>query len=393
MLFRSAHCEHAWRSQRPANDWAGFAAHLRTVLALARQEARLLSDATGLPPYDALLDQHEPGMRVAEVARLFDDLRQWLPDLVRRVTQRQAGEPVLRPRGPFDTQAQKHLCERVMQLLQFDFTHGRLDVSAHPFSGGAPEDVRLTTRFRENDFLLSLMSTIHETGHGRYEQNLPARWLDQPLGKARSMGIHESQSLFFEMQLAAHPGFVRLLSPLLTEAFGPDPAYAPDNLQRLLTRVVPGRIRVEADEVSYPAHVMLRFDIERALFEEGAEVDDIPALWDSGMRDLLGIDTRGDYRDGAMQDIHWPSGAFGYFPCYTLGAMYAAQWAASMRRERPDLDACIAAGDLAPVFGWLRERIWQPASRWTTDELARRASGETLNPAHFRAHLTQRYLA
>jgi carboxypeptidase Taq len=388
----TARCEHAWRSQRLANDWTGFAANLREVLEIVREEARRLAEASGLSPYDALLDLHEPGMSSAEVARLFDDLRQWLPGLVRQAVQRQAEESLLRPRGPFDLGAQHRLCERVMRLLDFDFDGGRLDVSSHPFSGGAPEDVRLTTRYREEDFLLSLMSTIHETGHGRYEQNLPREWVDQPLGKARSMGIHESQSLAFEMQLASHPGFARLLSPLLAEAFGPDPAFAPDNLHRLLTRVTPGRIRVEADELSYPAHVMLRFDIERALIEDGAEVDDIPDLWDAGMAALLGVDTRGDYRDGPMQDVHWPSGSFGYFPCYTLGAMYAAQWFAAMRRAQPDLDARIGGGDLSPVFDWLREHVWQQASRWPTDELARRASGEPLNPAHFRAHLTQRYL-
>jgi carboxypeptidase Taq len=252
--------------------------------------------------------------------------------------------------------------------------------------------VRLTTRFKDGDFLMSLMSTVHETGHGRYEQNLPREWLGQPVAQARSMAIHESQSLSFEMQIGGHPGFAKLLSPLLNEEFGAQPAFEPGNLNRYLTRVMPGLIRVEADEVTYPAHVILRFEIERALIEGEAEVDDIPALWDAGMKDLLGLDTRGNFRDGPMQDVHWPSGSFGYFPCYSLGAMYAAQWFAALRLQVPDLDARIAAGDLGVVFDWLRTHIWQQASRWTTDELAIRASGETLNPAHFRAHLERRYL-
>ena len=166
----------------------------------------------------------------------------------------------------------------------------------------------------------------------------------------------------------------------------------PENLHRLLTRVKPGYIRVDADEVTYPAHVIMRFEIERALVEGEIEAEDIPALWDTAMMDLLGLDTRGNFKDGPMQDVHWPEGLFGYFPCYSLGAMYAAQWFASMRRAVPDLDARIEAGDLSVVFGWLRENIWLPASRWTTDELAVRASGEMLNPAHFRAHLESRYL-
>ena len=385
-------CEHAWRAQRPANDWAGFAPNLREVLALAREEAQFLSDKLGVSPYDALMDRFEPGMRSERVTQTFADVKQWLPGLIREVVAKQAGEAVIQPTGPFSQAAQRQVCERVMQVLGFDFDAGRLDVSTHPFSGGVPEDVRLTTRFKDGDFLMSLMSTVHETGHGRYEQNLPREWLGQPVALARSMAIHESQSLSFEMQLGGHPGFAGLLSPLLVEAFGEQPAFAPDNLNRLLTRVAPGLIRVEADEVTYPAHVILRYEIERALIGGEAEVDDIPALWDAQMAALLGQDTRGNFRNGPMQDIHWPTGSFGYFPCYSLGAMYAAQWFASMRRHMPDLDARITQGDLAAVFDWLRANIWQQASRWPTDELSLRASGETLNPAHFRAHLERRYL-
>jgi len=294
--------------------------------------------------------------------------------------------------GPFDRAAQRRLCEQAMRLLGFDFEGGRLDVSAHPFSGGVPEDVRLTTRFRDDEFVQSLMGTIHETGHGRYEQNLPRELLGQPVAEARSMGIHESQSLAFEMQVGCHPGFVAHIAPLVRAAFGEQPALETANLQRVLTRVQPSFIRVDADEVTYPAHVILRYEIERGLIEGRYEVDDIPALWDEQMMTLLGVDTRGNFRDGPMQDVHWAEGLFGYFACYSLGAMYASQWFATMRRQMPDLDAQIAAGNLGPVFDWLRENIWLQASRWTTDELALRASGETLNPAHFRAHLEKRYL-
>ena len=250
----------------------------------------------------------------------------------------------------------------------------------------------MTTRFNEADFIGSLMGTIHETGHGRYEQNLPRELLGQPVANARSMALHESQSLSFEMQLGCHPGFVNRIAPLVRQAFGAQPALEPQNLHRLLTRVKPGLIRVDADEVSYPAHVILRYEIERALIEGEVEAEDIPALWDAKMKELLDIDTRGNFKDGPMQDVHWPESLFGYFPCYSLGAMYAAQWFAAMRRTLPDLDGEIGGGDLAVVFDWLRDNIWTQASRWTTDELALRASGETLNPAHFRAHLEARYL-
>jgi carboxypeptidase Taq len=237
------------------------------------------------------------------------------------------------------------------------------------------------------------MGVIHETGHARYEQNLPRERVQLPVGRARSMGIHESQSLSFEMQLGRSAAFVQALAPLLHKHLGTQSAFAPDNLARLLTRVQPGFIRVDADELTYPAHIILRFEIERALIDGAIEAEDIPALWDEKMQAYLGLDTRGNYRNGCLQDIHWPSGSFGYFPSYTLGAMYAAQYFASMRAQHPDLDARIAAGDLSPVFDWLRTHIWSQASLWPTDELVQRATGEVLNPAHFRAHLERRYLA
>ncbi|OYT87365.1 MAG: carboxypeptidase M32 [Burkholderiales bacterium PBB6] len=388
----TSRCEHAWRKQRPANDWAGFLPNLKEVLSVAREEAQRLSERLGVAPYDALMDRFEPGMRSDVVSRVFGEVRTWLPGLIRDVIARQSTEEVLAPQGPFPVPAQRALCEQSMRLMQFNFEAGRLDVSTHPFSGGMPEDVRLTTRFSDHEFLTSLMGTLHETGHGRYEQNLPRHWLGQPMARARSMAIHESQSLSFEMQLGGHPGFAGLLAPLVQQAFGDQPAFSAQNLNRLITRVKPGLIRVDADEVTYPAHVILRYEIERALIEGQAEAEDIPALWDERMQELLGIDTRGNFKDGPMQDVHWPAGLFGYFPCYSLGAMYAAQWFAAIRRAHPDVDARIAQGDLGVVFDWLSQHIWSAGSRWTTDELALRASGETLNPAHFKAHLQTRYL-
>lgn len=387
-----AKCEHAWRTQRAANDWQGFLENFRAVVRLAREEARLLATDSGLSRYDALMDRFEPGVRAADIDRIFGDVKQWLPSLIARVQAKQGDERVIAPAGPFPIAAQRALNHEVMQQLGFDFDGGRLDESAHPFTGGVPEDIRLTTRYREDNFVQSLMGTIHETGHARFEQNLPREWLGLPIGHARSYGIHESQSLSFEMQLARSREFVGVLAPLLRKHLGKQPAFEPDNLYRLLTRVKPGFIRVNADEVTYPAHIILRYEIERPLIEGDIEPDDIPALWDKKMQTLLGLDTRGNYKDGCLQDVHWSDGSFGYFPSYTLGAMYAAQWFAAMRRETPDLDARIASGDFAPVFGWLNTNVWSQASRWDTPELVRRASGEALNPAHFRAHLERRYL-
>jgi len=186
--------------------------------------------------------------------------------------------------------------------------------------------------------------------------------------------------------------FAGSFRPKLRQAFGDQEAFEPSNLHRLLTRVQPGLIRVDADEVTYPAHIILRYEIERPLIEGDIQAEDIPQMWNQKMQELLGLDTRGNFQDGPMQDVHWPEGLFGYFPCYTLGAMFAAQWFATMRRKMPSLDLDIEAGRLQPIFDWLRDHIWSQGSRWTTDELAIRASGEVLNPQHFQAHLHSRYL-
>ncbi len=206
------------------------------------------------------------------------------------------------------------------------------------------------------------------------------------------MGIHESQSLSFEMQIGRNPAFLRLIAPLVKKHLGEQPAFDADNLVKLYTRVKPDFIRVDADELSYPAHIILRFEIERALVDGQIQPDDIPALWDEKMMQYLGVDTRGNYRNGCLQDIHWTDGSFGYFPSYTLGAMYAAQYFQTLRGTCPDVDARMAAGDLSAVFNWLETHIWSQASRWETDELVRRATGEALNPAHFKRHLEHRYL-
>ena len=392
LSLAGARCEHAWRTQRPANDWVGFLENFRPVLALGREVSQRLSDDSGLAPYDALMDQYEPGTTSADVDRVFGDLQQWLPGLVAQVRERQTQETVIVPVGPFPKAAQRAMSLEVMALLGFDFDGGRLDESAHPFSGGVPEDTRLTTRYCEDDLMQSLMGTIHETGHARYEQNLPRQWLGQPVSHARSMGIHESQSLSFEMQLGRSRPFADLLAPLLRKHFGAQAAFEPGNLHKLMTRVRPGFIRVDADELTYPAHVILRYGIEKQLIAGSIEAEDIPALWDEGMQSLLGIDTRGNHTNGCLQDVHWTDGSFGYFPCYTLGAMYAAQWFAAIRARHPDLDARIARGELLPAFDWLRDNIWTQGSRWSTAELAMRASGEALNPLHFRRHLEARYL-
>ena len=385
-------CEHAWRRQRKENDWAGFAPNLEEVVRLSREVARLRADALGVRPYDAMLALYEPGMTSARLDQIFGDLTSWLPGLIQTVSERQKIETILTPQGPFPIPTQQALGQEVMGLLGFDFAHGRLDVSSHPFCGGVPTDVRITTRYNEQEFVSSLMGIVHETGHARYEQGLPRARLGQPVAEARSMGIHESQSLFCEMQLGHDPAFLTLLAPHIRAHFGEQAALAPANLVKLYNRVEPGFIRVDADEVTYPAHVILRYELERDLIEGRIEVADIPALWDAKMQQWLGLSTQGNYQNGCMQDIHWTDGSFGYFPSYTLGAMYAAQLRFALERELGNMGELIAEGRLPEIFAWLGRHIWSQGSRYGTDELVSRATGEALNPHWLRRHLEQRYL-
>lgn len=391
----TSQCEHAWRSQRLENDWQGFASNLKQVVDLTREEANIRAEHTGCSPYNALLELYEPGMDTGQLDPLFGTLKAWLPERIQRALEKQASLTLLQPEGPFSIENQRALGLEVMKLLGFDFNHGRLDISTHPFCGGVSEDVRLTTRYNEASFVEALMGTIHETGHARYNQNLPEKNRGLPIASYRSMGIHEGQSLFFEMQLGRSPAFLSLLQPLIIKHLCNNKA-APfaeiTNLERIYTQVRPGLIRVDADEITYPAHIILRYEIERDLVEGKIEVDDIPELWNLKMKEYLGLEVGNNHGDGCMQDIHWPMGAFGYFPSYTLGAMVAAQLFAAVKKTIPNVEKSIRAGNLEPVFQWLQQNIWSRGCLLSTEALMVQATGESLSAHHFQAHLEQRYL-
>ena len=273
-----------------------------------------------------------------------------------------------------------------------EFTHARLDRSTHPFCGGTPTDVRITTRYDEADCAQAIMGVLHETGHALYERGLPKDHARQPVGEAAGMGAHESQSLIMEMQACRSDAYLSWLGPQLLATFGGEPsAYGATNLGRLWRRVERGFIRVDADEMTYPAHVILRFRLEQALVTGNLLVTDLPGAWNDGLQALLGITPPDDAR-GCLQDIHWYDGGFGYFPSYTLGAMAAAQLMAAARRAVPGLDAALAEGSHAPLLGWLRTNVHSQGSRLGFNELLVQATGKPLDPADFEAHLTARYL-
>jgi carboxypeptidase Taq len=390
--------EQLWRELRARGDWDSFLPALEGVVALVREEAQLRAEALGLSPYDALMDQYDPGNRTAELDVIFGDLKNFLKTFVPEALAAQEERLARRPRkslnGPYPIDRQRELGLAAMRAVGFDFTHGSLAVSHHPFCGGVPTDVRMTTRYRTDEFLSSLMGVLHETGHALYEQGLPKQWSHWPLGKARGMGLHESQSLFVEMQLARSPQFWEFMLPLVHLHLGED-AIAGWEIADILNEVnhvERGYIRVDADEVTYPLHVILRYELEQELVAGTLEASQIPEAWDARMIEYLGISTINDPKDGPMQDVHWPGGAFGYFPSYTLGAMLAAQQWAALERARPGLREDIGKGDFSAINQWRSDNIWSQGSRWSTPDLITRATGETLNADYFKAHLRARYL-
>ena len=387
-------CEKVWREARRESDYDQVRPYLETVLGLERQAAQALGEAVGLPPYDALMDGFQRGARAEAIAPIFADYEQFLRRALPEAEERQATRRApVHASGPFPIATQEALCRRLSEHLGLDFNHARLDRSAHPFSGGTPEDVRITTRYDEADYTFAVLAVVHETGHALYERGLPQAWARQPVGDAAGMAAHESQSLIVEMQAARTDAFLSWLGPELHRTFGgAEEPYEAANLARRWRRIERGFIRVDADEMTYPAHVILRFRLERAMIEGRLDVNDLPDAWNEEFRRLLGIVPPDDAR-GCLQDIHWYDGAFGYFPSYTLGAMAAAQLMAAARRALPDLDEALARGDLSPLLGWLRENVHGKGSLLDFNGLLEAATGKALDPRDFEAHLTARYLS
>lgn len=383
-------CQHQWRSQRSANDWQGHSKNLKEVVDISRKIARIRREALGFSSdYDALLSMHCRGDSSELISQVFSELKTTIPEMLPKVMASQAQKPKVQ--GPFPEASQKRISEQVMHLLGFNFDCGRLDVSAHPFSTGNLQDQRITTRYKEDDLIESLYATIHETGHARYEAGLPKAWYGQPVGAACNVSIHESQSLFFEKHIGGSRAFCKLLLELVQKQFANFSAFTAEDFYHYVSWVDPGHIRVNADELTYPLHVILRYEIESALINGECEVDDIPELWDEKMQSYLGISTKDDFANGCMQDVHWPSAAFGYFPSYTLGAVNAAQLRAAFEKSVAPIEDLIAVGELERITDWLSENIWQHGSLMSSQELMLKATGEGTNARYLIEHFHKKY--
>ena len=384
-------CEKIWRVARADDDFAAVRPALTEVVRLTRLAADAWSSTLGLSPYDALMDGYQPGVTAADVTPVFARYAAWLRDALPRALARQDAMPAPVPlAGTFTAAAQEALCRTLTERAGLEASNARLDRSTHPFCGGTPTDIRITTRYDETDPGRAIMGVLHETGHALYERGLPPAYARQPVGEAAGMGVHESQSLIVEMQACRGDPYLGWLGSQMRAAFG-GTGYDGDNLARLWRQVGRTLIRVDADEMTYPAHVILRFRLEQALIAGDLAVADLPGAWGDGLHDLLGVRPAND-RDGCLQDIHWYDGAFGYFPSYTLGAMAAAQLMAAARMAVPALDAALGQGDLAPLLGWLRAQVHGVGARLGYNDLLTAATGRALDPGAFERHLAARYL-
>jgi len=393
MARAAAESEHVWREARKENDFARFAPFLEHILKLVREIAAAKSNAFGCLPYDALLDSYDPGLTMQDIDPLFVELAQFLPGFTQQVIEHQSRLPKPVPIPPVPVDKQQQLGERFLTTLGFDLHHGRLDTSTHPFCGGFPGDIRLTTRYKEDRMLEGFFGVLHECGHALYEQQLPMEWRTQPVGEARGMSMHESQSLFVEMQLGRSLDFLVHAAPLMQQMLGEKgKAWEPENIFRQMTQVEPGLIRVNADEVTYPCHVMLRYQLEKELLGGNLKVNDLPGAWNEGMMRLLSVAPMRN-AEGCMQDIHWSEGSFGYFPTYTLGALIAAQLFAALAKAVPDVHEQIRQGNFAVVMNWLKQNVHAHGSKLSTPELIEQATGTPLSAAAFKSHLFNRYMS
>jgi carboxypeptidase Taq len=379
---------HAWARARAENDFASYAPVLEQNLEIARREAGYLGWAGR--EYDYMIDLHDPGMSAELIARLFAELKTGLVPLVRQIT----GSPVRARtdllRG-FPVEGQRAFLHEVTARLGFDYRRGRIDVSLHPFCSGTGADIRMTTRFNADEPLDALFSSIHETGHGLYEQGLPRAHHGTALGMNAGMGVHESQSRLWENQVARSRGFWRHFEPRFRALFPAQTGgVSADELYLAINAVVPTLIRVDADEVTYNLHVILRFEIEQRLFAGTLAVRDLPAAWTAAAQELLGLTPASD-REGVLQDVHWSGGAFGYFPSYCLGNMMAAQLWYRALALRPDLEADFVRGDFSWLLGWLRREVHAAGRRHEMPALVRRVTGEALSPQPLLRYLRERY--
>ncbi|MFY9589749.1 carboxypeptidase M32 [Rickettsia endosymbiont of Halotydeus destructor] len=393
IVAATTECELVWRQARANNDYNQFKPHLQKVLNYTKELAKARASVFNCGMYDALIDMYDPNRKSAEIREIYKSLKKNIPELINKVVEKQKSEELIVSSNKVSADIQKTIGKRIMEIMQLDLTKARLDESVHPFCGGTSNDVRLTTRYDENNFISGLMGIIHETGHALYEQNLPNLYKNQPVGKAKGMAFHESQSLFMEMQVARSKEFIEFLAKLLKDEFAfKEAEYSADNLYKKVTRVKPDFIRVDADEITYPMHVILRFELEELLIEGDLNLDELPSYWDAKMQGYLNIKPE-TFSKGCMQDIHWSHGSFGYFPAYTNGAIIASMLMKKAQETHGEIKQDILKGEFNNLNNFLNNNIRNFGSLKNSNDLLKDATGEDkINPDIYIKYLERKYL-
>ncbi|OIQ43176.1 MAG: carboxypeptidase M32 [Roseobacter sp. MedPE-SWde] len=374
-----------WAAARGDEDVAAFLPVLQEVVALKREEGQAL--AAGGDVYDAMIEDYEHGTSAAEIAATFDAMRPGLVDLRARVLDRPAQKTL---EGSFDEGAQMKLTRKLAKAFGYDMSHGRVDKAVHPFSSGSGLDVRITTRTSAQDPFNCFYSTIHEVGHAAYEQGISRDYLLTPLGRGVSMGVHESQSRIYENQIGRSAAFTNWLYGEMRDSFGDFGIASVDEFYKAVNTVHKGYIRTEADELQYNLHIMLRFDLERALMAGDLEVGDLEAAWNDRFEADFGYSVDKP-SNGCLQDVHWSVGLFGYFPTYSLGNVYAGCLNQKMRKDLPDLDSELASGNTSSATQWLRQNLQQHGGLRSPIETIERAAGTAPSPAPLMSYLEEKF--
>ena len=380
--------ETLWEQAKKNNDWKSFQSALARIIDLKREEAQAVGYAE--EAYDALLDEYEQGATAAKLSPLFDQLKQALPPLIQ---QSQDNQDDIRPKANFPIESQQKFIHTVLKTIGYDFSAGRLDTSAHPFTVDiGPGDIRLTTRYHPDELQMGLFSSLHEAGHGMYEQGLDPQHWGTPKGTSISLGVHESQSRLWENLVGRRNSFWTYFYPQAQKRFSALAGLTQDDFVKMINRVQPGLIRIESDELTYNLHIIVRFELELALMRDQLQAADLPQAFADKVESLLGVRPHNDSH-GVLQDVHWSAGLIGYFPTYTLGNVYAAQLFQAAQTQLGDLDHAFGNGDFKPLLGWLRDRIHSHGSTYVPDELIQRATGLAIDAKYLLEHLQKKSCA
>ncbi len=388
----SIECEGFWRSAKEKSNYNVVKKKFKELVNVIRDESEILSQKKRKSKYDCLILNYDRSLNTKKLLKIFNNVQKFINSKIPIILKKQKSLPQLDSQKMLTEEEQFNLSKIFMKNLGFDFSRGRIDKSLHPFCGGSSQDIRITTRFDENDSFSCFDALMHETGHALYEQGLPKKWIHQPIGSAGGMSLHESQSLFIEMQIVKSLQVSNFIEKILQKKFKKkDIFWNHLNIYNTRKKVKSSFIRVDADEVHYPLHILHRFNLERKIIEENFDVDFLPDIWNEEFSQIFKINVKND-NEGCLQDIHWFGGDFGYFPTYSIGAFIASQIFYQIKKDTKDFDELLSNGIFKPITAWLKKNIHDKGNFYKINDLLINVTGENLNLKYYKKHINERYI-